>query len=61
MSPSPKPFGNEIMKILGTCYTPVPSNPPTLPQLSSRTSRGTRKNFYLYLLINSFFFPFFWT
>ena len=39
---------------------PVPSNPPTLLQLSSSSSRGIRKNFYLYPLINSCFFIFFW-
>ena len=61
MSPSPKPFGNEIKKIVRTCYPPVPNNPPTLPQLSSRTSTGRRKNFYLYLSINSWFFTFCWT
>ena len=44
---------------LGNLSPPVPSNPPTLPQLSSRTSTGIRKNFCLYLLINSCFFIFF--
>ena len=39
---------------------PVPNNPPTLSQLFSRTSRGIRKNWYLYPLINSCFLIFFW-
>ena len=43
---------------LGNLSPSVPSNPPTLPQLFSRTSRGIRKNFYLYQLINSCFFYF---
>ena len=38
---------------------PVPSYFPTSPQLSSKTSRGIRKHFYLFPLINSWFF-FFW-
>ena len=37
----------------------VPSNPPTLPQLSSKTSRGIGKNIYLSPLKNSCFFIFF--
>ena len=37
---------------------PVHSNPPTLPWLSSRTSRSIRKNLYLYPLVNSCFFYF---
>ena len=47
-------------KNLGNLLPQVPSNPPTLPQRSSRTSRGIRKNFYFYPLINSCFFIFFW-
>ena len=43
-------------KNLGNLSLPVPSNPPTLPQLSSWTSRGIRKNLYLYLLINTCLF-----
>ena len=46
-------------KNLGNLSLPVPSNPPMLPQLSSWTSRGIRKNLYLYLLINTCLFVFF--
>ena len=38
---------------LGNLLPPVPSNPPTLPQLSSRGFRSIKKNFHLYLLIDS--------
>ena len=38
---------------LGNLSLSVPSNPPTLPQLSSRTPRGKRKNFCLYSSIDS--------
>ena len=46
---------------LGNLLPPVPSYPPTLPQLSSRTSRVTRKNLSLYPLINSCFYIFLWS
>ena len=45
---------------LGNLLPPVLSNPPTLSQLSWRSSRGIRKNFYIYPLINSCFLIFFW-
>ena len=43
---------------LGNLSPPVPSNPPTLPHLSSTFYRRLRKNFYLYMLKKPFFFNF---
>ena len=47
-----------ITKILRTCYRQFLAILPTLPQPTSRSSRGIRKNFYLYPSVNSCFFYF---
>ena len=44
---------------IGNLSNSVSSSSPTLPQLSSRTSRGIGKCFYLYRLINSWLFIFY--
>ena len=48
VSISPKPFGNEITKILGSCR-------PQFPEILWRCSRFLKKSVYLYPLINPCF------